>query len=226
MAFERDLGGLTAPAGPFLTAGTRRKALEDASGIAGGPGLDFSSGEAASLEGIEALARGDLGGLSSDALRNVLTQTGPAFDTFFNEGVRGPALRDFNEEILPTLDQELARSGFFGSARGNRLEDASQELIQFLTEQRARTKLESLQVQLAASQAIPAELNILLSALAAGGAPRAAEDARIGRLLGIAGTNPEQSEFGGGGGGGGGGNTAATITALGQVLSAIAQPRP
>lgn len=189
----------------------------------GGP-FDITPGEVFSLEGLESLARGELGGLSTSTLEDILRNSGARFEEFFNTSIRGPALRDFETEILPTLDRELARSGFHGSARATQLQNATEALSNFLTETRAKTALERDQLRLSASQAIPAELGILLSTLAAAGTPRAIEDARVGRLLGLAGTQTEPTEFGGGGGGGGGSSTAAAIQALASIISAAIRP--
>lgn len=140
-------GGFTADARPgqlnmenFLQnfdVGTPQAALDAFSQIAGG---NF---ERSNIEsGLGNFALGQAGTTSMPGRSERFAMDFTDFDEFFRRGVQDPALRQFNEEVLPGIASRTAPSNFFGSERLRAESDAISDLGQFLGEERGRLAFE------------------------------------------------------------------------------------
>lgn len=125
--------------------------------------LDTSEAQATSLAGLEerALALATQPTSSQQVLAQIFgegvspdftgaTQSGlnrfadpELFDELFKTGVTDPALREFNETILPGIGRRFSPSGFFGNERIKADERALEDLLQSLTGERARGFLDT-----------------------------------------------------------------------------------
>lgn len=114
------------------------------------PGL--TGGQMTSLAGLERLA-GEIGSGTGGGGGETLAEANRAiqqflrgggefnqegFEEFFRTGIQGPALRSFQEDVLPAISRGTAQSGFFGSARREADARAREDLLQGLTEQRGQ----------------------------------------------------------------------------------------
>ena len=80
----------------------------------------------------------------SSILRGEKTGEG-AFDDFFETNIQTPAVENFQETVLPQIGRRFGGSEFFGSERRKADQDASSDLLRFLTAERARGELEERQ---------------------------------------------------------------------------------
>lgn len=160
--------------------------------------------EGLSLTGLENQAQGVVSGegetsqqfeLGRNTLADVLTQAGPALEEYFAKSVRDPIMQLFTEKMVPQLDTELARSGFFGTARARGLDTANEKVMRSLTEQKAGLAKDLLGLRLTgaglATQQAGAEresdISTLLKTLEAGDTQRQKELQRIQLLFGLGG---------------------------------------
>lgn len=193
--------------GPGVPQRTRRsmRLLDRLLGLGYGEGEGLDTGsvltqqsplETLSLTGLEEQAKGITTGeghssLGKKTTADVLSQAGPAFDKYFEDSVQNPLLQLFSEKIIPQLDTELARSGFFGSARERSLGGATDRLTRTLTEEKAGLSKDLLDTRLkgaglATTQAT-ADTSTLLNTLDAGDTQRRKELQRIQMLFGLGG---------------------------------------
>ncbi len=167
------------------------------------PGM--SALESTSLAGLEQLAKdlvsgqGAEGGLrrqATSAVGDILSQGPTDFEDFFQTTVRDPALRDFEEDVLPRIGREFGGNQFFGTERISADEAAREDLLESLTRARSdlafRTRESDTQSRLQAA-GLSSQIGTsgdLISLLGAGALPRnielqrlAREDKRVAQLL-------------------------------------------
>ncbi len=164
-------------------------------GLDGGTfGLEASDLELQSLAGLEALGTSIPGGEAGteatnaglEALQGIFTQGPQNIDDFFAETIRGPAIENFNRDIIPGIRGRLAGQ-FFGGERREAEGRATEDLIDSLTRERTRVGFEARNTDqlniLKGLQTLPgavgsqftaatAQGNILLGLLGAGGTER------------------------------------------------------
>lgn len=172
------------------------------------PGLSNLQG--ASLSALEQLAEQLAVGSANPttsaaqgAVTDILNRGGDRFDEFFNSNVRDPAIRDFNENVLPAISREFA-SSFFGSDRERADRFATRDLLDSLTRARADLSVRNDQTRLDAARQAPGLDNVefqqLIQSLQAGEIPRnvdlqrlAAQDQRLAQLLNFLGLQTKEN---------------------------------
>jgi len=158
--------------------------------------------------------------IGSQTLADVLSQAGPTFENYFQKSVQDPLMQLFGEKVIPQLDVELARSGFFGSGRERALGGATDRLMRALTESKAGLSKELLDTRLRGAEMAPGigqgEIDQIMTLLEGGDTRRQKELDRIKLLLSLLGgphVGPETSE--------GRQNTAAGLRIGGAVAGGI-----
>lgn len=207
----------TEESGPGVPKRTRRtmRLLDQLLGLgygeAGAEGLNQGSVvtqtsplEATSLTGLEEAAKGIVSGegatsqqfgLGRGTTADVLSQAGPTFENYFQESIQNPLLQMFQEKVVPQLNVELARSGFFGTGRERALGSSTDNLMRALVENKAALSKELLDTRLkgaglATTQAgfeRESDINSLMQTLQAGDTQRQKELDRIKLLFGLGG---------------------------------------
>jgi hypothetical protein len=120
--------------------------------------------EQLSLSGLESLF-GEQGLLSA-------LQTKETFEQFYEEGIKQPALREFEEDILPQFRRGFG-SRYWGTERLRGEEELYEDLLSSLTEGRAATQMSALEL---ATQ-MP---GVLTQSAQLGALPRLIEEAGLG----------------------------------------------
>jgi len=77
------------------------------------------------------------------ALAPLLSGDPSDFDEYFTQTIQDPLLETFNEDVLPTLSRTFGPTDFFGSDRFGANVDATENLTDALTRERARTGFET-----------------------------------------------------------------------------------
>ena len=124
-----------------------------------------------SLQGLEQYAMDLVGGggtaaLSNKALGDILNTDPAALDNYFNTAVADPLTRYFNERIVPIINREYARSGFFGTDRERALGQTTEDLVTQIAQQRAKFAYDTRQQQIEAAGTAATTRNQGLQALA------------------------------------------------------------
>lgn len=200
--FENRTFDLLTPRERSLQEKTLIPILEQPRGTA-----DLSSLEKTSLQGLEQLALQASEGTSPTArlsrtagtqLEDILTRGPQDFEEFFRTTVREPALRNFEEEVLPRIARRFSGGNFFGSERFEADTRAREDLLQSLTETRGRLSFESRQQDVEnilksaglIGEVTSGPMGELISLLAAGQVPRqveldrlASQDIRVKQII-------------------------------------------
>ena len=161
---------------------------EDAPGYPGKLSADSSNLWQMSLSGLEGLMGAgptSLSNLIQQTLSSAMTRGPEDYDKYFTESIEKPALKSYKEDVMPAISREYAPSGFWSSQRLEQEEKSSEDLLGFLTEERAKTGYEAresdLNRQLAAVGLAPGAGDFLLKMLSAGGAETAREQGDLDR---------------------------------------------
>lgn len=200
--FEQKQLELLTPAERKLQEEVLFPQLREGRGSAGLSGLEQTS-----LAGLEELAMQAAAGTSATArlsktgatqLQDIFTRGPQDTEEFFRTTVQEPALRDFEENILPRIARRFSGGNFFGSERFEADTRAREDLLQSLTQARSSISFQSRQQDVenvlksagligAVTSGPMAELIALLSS---GKVPRqveldrlASQDIRIGQIL-------------------------------------------
>jgi len=105
-----------------------------------GSGLEFASLEALSDLSRQLTTGQGVGATlqaANTALQRALDPRGEDFEQFFQDAVFRPMMQQFQEDILPTLSNRFAASGFHSSDRLRQEERATEDLLEALTGKRA-----------------------------------------------------------------------------------------
>ncbi len=182
---------------PFLSQGPE---------AAGAAAPSLSTLETTSLAGLEQLATNfteqggsDVDKAASDALIKILTSGPEDVGGLFDTAVADPAIRQFQEQILPVIERAFAKGGnFFTSDRQGAISGELGNLMQLLTSGRAGAVLGEFesgrQAKLGAAGLAPgataSPIQSLLALLEGGQVPRqveldklAREDTRVAQIL-------------------------------------------
>lgn len=145
----------------------------------------LGTGERSSLDALEqASLFAAPGGGAFDALLRTITEPfdTEGFNQFFTETVERPLTTNFFENIVPDIAAKFAPS-FFSSDRGIAQENAFEDLLDSITEQRAGLAFETEQAgrdrSLAATGLLPLLQSLLTTNLGAQALPRELEQAGI-----------------------------------------------
>lgn len=125
--------------------------LEGLIGDRAGEEITPLSGETLSLAALEQLAMNIVGGdtagqFGESAIRDIVGRDAQDFEDFFQTSVQEPALRSFEQDILPKISGEFA-TRFFGGERREAQGRATEDLLRFLTQARSGLAFETEQAQ-------------------------------------------------------------------------------
>lgn len=134
-----------------------------------------------SLQALEQLALNAVSGeptvnmISQKALQDIMTRGPQDIDEYFRTVIQEPALRDFNRDVIPAIQERFAPQ-FFGGERRESEARATEELLRLLTQERTRVGFEARQADteaiLAAAGLAPAaslaDTSLLTALLGAG----------------------------------------------------------
>lgn len=134
--------------------------------------------EQLSLQGLEGMF-GPEGGFAQGqtALSGLLSREG--WDEQFQEGVADPMMRQFQEDILPSMERNLAKQ-YFGSGTQKMMGQGYEDLMSRMSQERGRQYESSLNRQLGAvTQGLPGMVGALGGAQQLGSLPRMLEEGKI-----------------------------------------------
>lgn len=197
-----------------------------------GPVTQESPTETASLTALEQLSQRLASGqgpeaetfaLGRNTLADVLAQAGPNFEQFFQSSVQDPLMRSFGQEIIPTAQAALGKSGFYGSAMGDEVNRATGDLTRALASARGRMGVELLNTRLTGAGMAPGlaapEAQLMAGLLSVGDYRRQKELERIKLLMQL--QSPSGSFAPNGGPSEGRQNSAAALRIGGTILGGI-----
>lgn len=123
-----------------------------------GSGLEFASLEALSDLSRQLTTGQGVGATlqaANTALQRALDPRGEDFEQFFQDAVFRPMMQQFQEDILPTLSNRFAASGFHSSDRLRQEARATEDLLEALAAERAKMADTALARALQAAQLAP-----------------------------------------------------------------------
>jgi len=154
---------------------------------AGVLGNGYQGASLASLEQLSQQSLTGAGAAADERLNKIISgqeTSTEEFNKFFDVGVQNPALRDFQEQVLPSIGRSYGGSNFFGSERSRADDLARRNLLESLTQERARGALaERTQGRQDAISAIGALSNERQSKVSAAEATARERAARVALLL-------------------------------------------